>query len=109
MTWVPRVLGMFLVFFGINALFAPLSALAYLIPFLESLVGGGAAMVFLSGMDCLQAVSGDFPDRGCWSHRFSQTQDEKSGAIKLADFYLLFSPYFPRAICVWDSGVRVPV
>ena len=47
MTWVPRVLGMFLVFFGINALFAPLSALAYLIPFLESLVGGGAAMVFL--------------------------------------------------------------
>ena len=47
MTWVLRFIGMSLVFLGVNALFAPLVALADVIPFLGSLASGGAMVVSL--------------------------------------------------------------
>jgi len=45
MTWILRLVGFFLMFFGLQAIFRPLSVLADVVPAIGSLVGAGTSMV----------------------------------------------------------------
>ena len=45
LTWILRVVGLFLMFIGFNVIMAPLATLAKVVPLLGSLVGGATALV----------------------------------------------------------------